>query len=121
VGRTPRCLNAGGTGQVEVHEHDVRCVVGQRRERFLGGADRVSDLDLGHRGEQPGQAITEDRVVVDDQHPDHACTTGAGEASVGAVTAGSCARTVTPGAVPLTVRVPPSSSARSRMMASPLP
>ena len=82
-------LDAGGAGQVDVHEHDVRCVVLECRKGFLGGAGSAGDLDLGQCREQPGQAVTEDGVVIDDQDPGHAGTAGAPGTCAGAVSTGS--------------------------------
>src|SRR5262249_15466821 len=70
-------------------------------------------LDRGVLGEDADQAAAEDRVVVGDHDPDH----GATPASVG-----SSASTVVPSpGRKVTVQVPPSSSARSRIVTSPLP
>ena len=121
LGCLARRLDAGGAGQVDVHEHDVGGVFPECRERFFGGAGAARNLDFGQGREQPGQAVTEDGVVIDDQDPGHAGTAGALDTCAGAVTTGSRACTVTPGEASLTLTVPPSSSARSRMMARPLP
>ena len=77
--------------------------------------------DLGQGGEQAGQAVAEDGMVIDDQDPGHGSTAGTLGSCAGAVTAGSRAWMVTPGEPSRTVTVPPSSSARSRMMARPWP
>ncbi len=87
--------------------------------RLLGGAGGAGHLYPGQGGEQPGQAVAEDGMVIDDEDPGHAGTAGMLGTCAGAVTAGSRAWTVTPGEPSRTVTVPPSSSARSRMMARP--
>ena len=101
-------LNAGGAGQVDVHEHDVRRAVQEDRQRLLGGARGAGDLDVRKCREQPGEAVAEDGMIIDDQDPGHAGTAGTGDACAGAVTAVSRASTVTPGEASLTVTAPPS-------------
>ena len=55
-------------------------VSAEGREGLLGAAGGADDLDLGQGREQPGQAVTEDGMVVDDEDPGHAGTAvGAGD------------------------------------------
>jgi hypothetical protein len=100
----PRRLDAGGPGQVDVHEHHVGRGLPDGLQGLFGGADRAGHLYPGQGREQPGEAVAEDGMVIDDEDPGHA---------------GNRASTVTPGQASRTVTVPPSSSARSRMMARP--
>ena len=88
LGRPPGRLDAGGAGQVDVHEHHIGCGVFDGRQRLLGGAGRAGHLYPGHGGEQPGQAVAEDGMVIDDQDPGHVGTAGTLGSCAGAVTAG---------------------------------
>ena len=78
--------------------------LGGQSDRVLPGAGLADHVEVGLGVEHGPQALPYDRVVVHHQHPDH----------------GSVTRTVVPAAGALrTSRVPPTSSTRRRMPASP--
>jgi hypothetical protein len=69
-------LDAGGAGQVDVHEHHIGCSFPDGRQRLLGGAGCAGHLYFGQGREQPGEAVTEYGMIIDDQDPGHAGTAG---------------------------------------------
>ena len=58
-------------GHDQVHEHDVGPQLGRRRHRRLPVGRLAHHLDARPRPEEGAQALAHDRVVVDDEHPDH--------------------------------------------------
>ncbi len=90
---------------LQVDQRDVGGVH-DRLAHGLGAVAGLRDhLEAGHRGEQGGQAVAHDRVVVGDQHPD-----GAHDA-----TSGNVATTRPPDPSGPASSRPPSSSMRWRM------
>ena len=106
-----RCFEAVDAGHANVHQHDVR----PQPLHGLDGLEPVShvrsNIDLGVDLEQLAKAGTHERLVVgdDDAH-----------AQLGTVPSGSQALTLKPPSPRLPASsVPPCSSTRSRMPASP--
>ncbi len=64
-------------GRLMSIKHHVGRGPRQVRQGLLGGTSGPGDLDTGHRREQPGQAVAEDRMVIDDEDPGHAGTASA--------------------------------------------
>ena len=77
----------GGSGRVEdlcrrseavhdrhpdVHEHDVRAGPGHHLEPLTSVSGLADDIDVGLRGEQHADAGAEQRLIVDEDDPDHA-------------------------------------------------
>ena len=68
LGCAPSRLDAGGAGQVDVHEHHIGGGLLDGRQGLLGGAGRAGQLHVRQGGEQAGEAVAEDGMIVDD-HP----------------------------------------------------
>ena len=79
-------------------------MLGGERERLLAVGRRAHELDPVEQAEQRPEPVADDALVVGEQHTDHA---------------GSHSSTRKPSPVGPASRRPPSSSARSRMPASP--
>ena len=71
LGDPPRRLDAVHARHRQVHQHDVRPLFQAQRHRRLAVAGRAHHLQPGIRGEQLHEAVSDDRVVVHDHHPDH--------------------------------------------------
>ena len=97
-------LDAVHARHPQVHQHDVRVVLGGERQRLLAVGGGADELDAVEQAEQRAQAFTDDALVVGQQDPYHA---------------GSHSSTRKPSSVGPAFRRPPSSSARSRMPVSP--
>jgi hypothetical protein len=63
----PRRLDAGGAGQDDVHERDIGLGFPDGREGLLGGARCAGHLYSGQGREQPGEAVAEHGMVIDDE------------------------------------------------------
>jgi hypothetical protein len=72
LGQLSSGLYPGGAGQVDVHEHDVERRIGKLLECVFGAVGGTYVAHVGQGGKQPGQSVTEDRVIVDDEQTGHA-------------------------------------------------
>ena len=106
-GQPPDRLDAVHPRHPQVHQHDIRVVLGGERERLLAVGRGGHQLDPVEQPEQRAQALAHDALVIGEQDPDHC--------------AGSHSSTLKPSSVGPAFRRPPSSSARSRMPVSPYP
>jgi hypothetical protein len=74
--------------QIVIEQHEIEVLLRQQRQR-LANAGAMRDREVGLRGQGPGQAFTEQRVIVDQQgvdrllwchdwliHPSNAFSTG---------------------------------------------
>ncbi len=111
-GDLPRGLDAVQHRHSDVHEHDVRAVLGAQLHCLgaVGGAGDDGDVRL--RAEQRGESLSHDLVVVGDQRPDHEPSPSVGS---------STSTTKPPPSAAPQENVPPAIVARSRMPTIPWP
>ena len=56
-------------GHPEVHQYDVGPVFGDQRERFVAIRCQSDELQVFHELEQDGEALANEALIVDEQHP----------------------------------------------------
>jgi hypothetical protein len=122
TGTVDRSRGRGGDAvqarHADVHQDDVGPQGAQPLDGFMAADALGHDVEPVRRGEDSRQAGTDDRLVVDERHPDHRVTPSAtGTASL--ASSGSVQVTSQPSGVGPAVSSPPSADARSRIPISP--
>ncbi len=98
-------------GHTQVHQHEVRLQPDRERYRLRAVCRFADHLDIRGRLEQRDDSAADDRMIVGDEHADHAVTR-VGSETTSLVPA--------PGALTISSS-PPTRASRSRMPGSPKP
>src|SRR6266550_4993356 len=97
-------------GHQQIQQDHGRNLLAHRFDRLIAIGRLADDLDIGLLLKEKPKALADDRVVVDDQHPNHDGITG----RVASMTVPAAGRL-------LITSVPPSSATRSRINRRPRP
>src|SRR5262249_60379279 len=102
-------------GQLDVHQGHPRLAPAGRLEHLVAPGHLGDDLEVGLELQEPADRSPEHRLVLRDQHPDHA---GAGSSATPSAGTETWTRKPPSGLAPQST-VPPSSASRSRRPARP--